>query len=388
MVEKIIISVEPDALQEKRKEWKSILEDEPKKSFDFIWGVEFPNPKIVLPCVKHLTGVIGLKNLVDTAKGELFIRSLIPGVALKKRFKSSAKKRWKEKVLGGDIDTFPYLKNVDWIPSDLGALRGLKGFMTLMISKFLSGASKSAALIELRKDLCWHYFPPNIPNDEVQHHVHLGSGNMDPAGLGPLANIQCWHLKSRVGPGGVVPSKRLGHDLVGVEQSPEKLVLLELCVLDLSSHPVLHLLIIVHHIQWLVLLKEEGGSAREKTAPLKRSKVMEMGMFQDENGFKVLNPGMPRSKICSTSQARVTRSADITGNIGYTPTSTSKLKWNGNTAISTKKLQEIKEKKRKKNVESSSNNSSKKTLIQSSRCPGNCSHVDYFKHCFKLDQLT
>ncbi|PHT76449.1 hypothetical protein T459_19971 [Capsicum annuum] len=158
--------------------------------------------------------------------------------------------------------------------------------------------------------------------------------NMDPAGLGPLANIQCWHLKSRVGPGGVVPSKRLGHDLVGVEQSPEKLVLLELCVLDLSS------------------------------------------------------PGMPRSKICSTSQARVTRSADITGNIGYTPTSTSKLKWNGNTAISTKKLQEIKEKKRKKNVESSSNNSSKKTLIQSSRCPGNCSHVDYFKHCFKLDQLT
>lgn len=71
-------------------------------------------------------------------------------------------------------------------------------------------------------------------SDLLIHSPHF-LGNMDPAGLGPLANIQCWHLKSRVGPGGVVPSKRLGHDLVGVEQSPEKLVLLELCVLDLSS---------------------------------------------------------------------------------------------------------------------------------------------------------
>ncbi|KAF3630174.1 hypothetical protein FXO37_28572 [Capsicum annuum] len=115
---------------------------------------------------------------------------------------------------------------------------------------------------------------------------------------------------------------------------------------------------------------------------------MEMGVFQAENVFKVLKPGMPSSKICSTGQARVTKSADITGNIGYTPTFTSKLKWNGKAAISTKKLQEIKEKKRKKNVGSSSNNSSQKALLQSSRCPENCSDVDYFKHCFKLDQLT
>ncbi|PHT83396.1 hypothetical protein T459_11839 [Capsicum annuum] len=68
--------------------------------------------------------------------------------------------------------------------------------------------------------------------------------------------------------------------------------------------------------------KRERGSDRKKAAPLKRSKVMGMGVFQDENGFKVLNPGMPSSKICSTGQARVTRSADITGNIDYTPTST------------------------------------------------------------------
>ncbi|KAF3625773.1 hypothetical protein FXO38_29596 [Capsicum annuum] len=135
------------------------------------------------------------------------------------------------------------------------------------------------------------------------------------------------------------------------------------------AHPILHLLIIVHHLQWLVLLKEEGGNDKEKTALLKRSKVMGMGMFQAENGFKVLNPGIPSSKIFSTGQARVTRLADITDNIGYTPTSTSKLKWNGNTAISTKKLQEIKEKKRKKNVGSSSNNPSKKNTYSKSKMP-------------------
>ncbi|KAM3305605.1 hypothetical protein P3S67_012471 [Capsicum chacoense] len=105
---------------------------------------------------------------------------------------------------------------------------------------------------------------------------------------------------------------------------------------------------------------------REKTAPLKRSKVMEMGVFQVENGFK---PGMPSSKICSTGQVRVTRLADITGNISYTPTSTSKLKWNGKTAISTKKLQEIKEKKGKKNVGSSSNNPSQKNTSSKSKMP-------------------
>ncbi|KAM3263996.1 hypothetical protein P3L10_000990 [Capsicum annuum] len=96
---------------------------------------------------------------------------------------------------------------------------------------------------------------------------------------------------------------------------------------------------------------------------------MGMGVFQAENGFKVLNPGMPNSKICSTGQARVTRSTDITGNIGYTPTSTSKLKWNGKVAISTKKLQEIKEKKRKKNVGNSSNNPSQKNTSSKSKMP-------------------
>ncbi|KAF3680473.1 putative auxin-induced protein 10A5-like [Capsicum annuum] len=80
-------------------------------------------------------------------------------------------------------------------------------------------------------------------------------------------------------------------------------------------------------------------------------------------------PGMSSSKICSTGQAKMTKSVDITGNIGYTPSTTSKLKWNGKTTISTKKLQEIKEKKGKKNVESSSNNPSKKSSSSKSKMP-------------------
>lgn len=35
--------------------------------------------------------------------------------------------------------------------------------------------------------------------------------------------------------------------------------------------------------------KRGRGNDKEKTAPLKRSKVMGMGVFQAENGFKVLN---------------------------------------------------------------------------------------------------
>ncbi|KAF3679584.1 putative C2 and GRAM domain-containing protein-like [Capsicum annuum] len=63
-------------------------------------------------------------------------------------------------------------------------------------------------------------------------------------------------------------------------------------------------------------------SGRGNTTPFKRQKVVGMGVFQAENGFKVLNPGMPSSKIYSTSQAKVARSADVTGDIGYTPSTT------------------------------------------------------------------
>lgn len=77
---------------------------------------------------------------------------------------------------------------------------------------------------------------------------------------------------------------------------------------------------------------------------------------------------MPSNKICSTGQAKVTRSADIIDNICYTPSSTSKLKWNGKAAISTKNYKRLKRRK-EKNVGSSSNNPSQKNTSSKSKMP-------------------
>ncbi|KAH0649460.1 hypothetical protein KY285_034708 [Solanum tuberosum] len=76
-------------------------------------------------------------------------------------------------------------------------------------------------------------------------------------------------------------------------------------------------------------IKKGRGKGRESTSPEKRPRVMGMSVFQAANGFKVMNPGMPSSKIYSTGQAEVARSSDVTGDIGYTPSNTTKLKWNG-----------------------------------------------------------
>ncbi|KAM3270067.1 hypothetical protein P3S67_029973 [Capsicum chacoense] len=111
------------------------------------------------------------------------------------------------------------------------------------------------------------------------------------------------------------------------------------------------------------------SSGKENNALFKRQRVVGMGVFQAENGFKVLNPGNPSSKIYSTGQAKLARSADVTGNIGYTPSSTSKLKWNGKSAISIRKLQELKENRRKKKVGSSSNHPSQNTASSQSNMP-------------------
>ncbi|WMV14415.1 hypothetical protein MTR67_007800 [Solanum verrucosum] len=96
------------------------------------------------------------------------------------------------------------------------------------------------------------------------------------------------------------------------------------------------------------------GRGRGNTSLEKRPRVMEMGVFQAANGFKVMNCGMPSSKIYYTGQVKVTRSFDVTGDIDYTPSNTTKLKWNGKVAISTSKLHELREKQRKKTMGSSS----------------------------------
>ncbi|KAH0712540.1 hypothetical protein KY289_008499 [Solanum tuberosum] len=68
--------------------------------------------------------------------------------------------------------------------------------------------------------------------------------------------------------------------------------------------------------------KRGRGRGRENISPEKRSRVMEMGVFQATNGFK---HDMPSSKIYSTGQAKVTRASDVIGDIGKATISTSKL---------------------------------------------------------------
>nr|XP_016507435.1 PREDICTED: uncharacterized protein LOC107825112 [Nicotiana tabacum] len=100
----------------------------------------------------------------------------------------------------------------------------------------------------------------------------------------------------------------------------------------------------------------------ENTKPFKRPKVMGMGVFQAENGFKTLNPGMPSSRIVATLSTRIEsngpamiiRSADVTGDIGFKPSSG--LKWKGKPAITTRRLQEIRGKYRIQTRTGGSNN--------------------------------
>ncbi|KAG5622515.1 hypothetical protein H5410_007733 [Solanum commersonii] len=92
------------------------------------------------------------------------------------------------------------------------------------------------------------------------------------------------------------------------------------------------------------------------TCPSPANYHVGIGVFQDENGFKAFNPGMSSCKIFSTGTTKVTKSADVTGDIGYKPSTAPKLKWNGKAAISTRKLQEMREEQRKKSKGSSSNN--------------------------------
>ncbi|KAH0702078.1 hypothetical protein KY285_016356 [Solanum tuberosum] len=75
-----------------------------------------------------------------------------------------------------------------------------------------------------------------------------------------------------------------------------------------------------YHASSSIVGTTKRGRGRDKgnTSPEKRLRVIGIGVFQDANGFKVMNPGMPSGKNYSTGQAKVTRSSDVTGDIGYT----------------------------------------------------------------------
>uniref|UniRef100_M1DYV3 Transposon MuDR mudrA n=1 Tax=Solanum tuberosum TaxID=4113 RepID=M1DYV3_SOLTU len=93
------------------------------------------------------------------------------------------------------------------------------------------------------------------------------------------------------------------------------------------------------------------GKGVGNTAQFKRPRVTGMGVFQAENGFKTFNPGLPSSRILAGPK-RVLRSNVVTGDVGFKPTSG--LKWKGNQAITTRRLQQIRDQSRLSNPNASS----------------------------------
>ncbi|XP_060194321.1 uncharacterized protein LOC132623558 isoform X2 [Lycium barbarum] len=88
------------------------------------------------------------------------------------------------------------------------------------------------------------------------------------------------------------------------------------------------------------------GKCVARTTPYKRPRAMGVGVFQAKNGFTTFNPGLPSQRIVSTGPKIIIRSADVTGDIGFKPTST--LKWKGAKALTTRRTQEVRDQVRAK----------------------------------------
>ncbi|KAM3325304.1 hypothetical protein P3S67_000429 [Capsicum chacoense] len=73
------------------------------------------------------------------------------------------------------------------------------------------------------------------------------------------------------------------------------------------------------------------------TSQYKRPRMTEMGVFQAENGFTTINPGLPSRRIVSTGPKQVMKSAVLSRDIGFKPSSG--LKWKGKQTITTRRLQ-------------------------------------------------
>nr|XP_033508607.1 uncharacterized protein LOC117273541 [Nicotiana tomentosiformis] len=79
------------------------------------------------------------------------------------------------------------------------------------------------------------------------------------------------------------------------------------------------------------------GSTNE-TRPYKRPRVVGMGVLQTESGYTILNTGMPSSR-----PRNIISLADVTGDIGHTPSTG--IKWKGKEAVTQRQLHQMREKK-------------------------------------------
>ncbi|KAM3265087.1 hypothetical protein P3L10_002081 [Capsicum annuum] len=83
------------------------------------------------------------------------------------------------------------------------------------------------------------------------------------------------------------------------------------------------------------------------TSQYKRPRMTGMGVFQAENGFTTISPGLPSRRIVSTGPKQVMKSAVVSGDIGFKPSSG--LKWKDKQAITKSRLQQIKDQSRPSN---------------------------------------
>ncbi|PHT79361.1 hypothetical protein T459_17413 [Capsicum annuum] len=79
------------------------------------------------------------------------------------------------------------------------------------------------------------------------------------------------------------------------------------------------------------------------TRPFKRPRMVGIEIYQVEDGFTTLNPGMPSRRVIRTG-AKVTKRYDVViGSTGYTPRKG--FKWKRKSAITNSKLEKMRAEK-------------------------------------------
>ncbi|KAH0752070.1 hypothetical protein KY285_005218 [Solanum tuberosum] len=88
---------------------------------------------------------------------------------------------------------------------------------------------------------------------------------------------------------------------------------------------------------------EHEDTSEGQTRPFKSPRMVGAGIYQAEDGFTTLNPGLPSRRVINTG-TRVTKRADVvTGDIGYTLVCG--FKWKGKTTITSSNLERMRAEK-------------------------------------------
>ncbi|TMW96186.1 hypothetical protein EJD97_007766 [Solanum chilense] len=89
---------------------------------------------------------------------------------------------------------------------------------------------------------------------------------------------------------------------------------------------------------------EHEDTSGGKTRPFKRPRMLDVGIYQAEDGFTTLNqPRLPSRRVINAG-TRVTKRADVvTGDIGCTPVRG--FKWKGKTIITSSNLERMRAEK-------------------------------------------